>query len=57
MPEILTNPFLVGGVIVVIVPKIGGTSWVKFTDGEEIIKKGEEETRLVLAVNKRFNPG
>ena len=40
--------YCTAGADLVIIPKIAGTSWAKFTNGEEIIKEGEAETRLVL---------
>jgi len=33
---------------IVITPKVGGISWTKFAKGQEIVRKGEIEIRLVL---------
>ena len=40
---------------IVITPKVGGTGWAKFVDGQGIIRKGETATRLALPeIKKRF---
>ena len=38
---------------IIIAPKVGATSWTKFTSGRGIIKKGEAETRLALPKIKK----